>query len=432
MFSSIDEAFEWIESFTNLEKNAKDLKRRYRPDRMQALLEQFGNPQYDFKVIHAAGSKGKGSVCALLSSALTEGGFKTGFYSSPHVLHYKERIRVNGTSLPDENYVRMISFIRDSISSLPGNTDPTTFELLTLLGFLLFQEEGCDWAVVETGLGGRLDATNTVLPDAVVLMPVELEHTQWLGNSLKAIAAEKAGIIKAGRPVFSALQEPVVREVFRKHAEEKKSELVFIDERLDRIDYIQEKGFSRYTLVYRDGHLLKGELSMVGKIQAWNAALALEVLMSLYPEMDSSLWLQGFHKAQLPARMQILSLNPLRILDGSHTPRSTGLALEGFLSMADAVDNKVLLFACQDDKDVEAMSSLLAPEFSRIIITSPGFFKKSDPTRVYKSFKEKNTCTQLISDPAEALSDAEAEASALLILGSFFLAGEILKIYGEE
>lgn len=430
MFRDIDEAFSWIESFTNLEKNTKDLKRRYRPDRMRVLLKQFGDPQNSFKIIHAAGSKGKGSVCAFLASALKEGGFKTGLYSSPHVLHYKERIKVDGKPLGDEAYTRMISSIRESMGDLPGGTDPTTFELLTLLGFLLFKEAGCSWAVIETGLGGRLDATNTVAPEAVVLTPIELEHTQWLGNSLELIAAEKAGIIKTGIPVFSAPQEGEAARVFRDKAEEMEAELLFLDDRIERIDFSQETGFSRYTIVCRDGGSLTGELTMAGEIQAWNAALALEVLTRLFPDRDRSLWLKGFRNTSLPARMQLLSEKPLCILDGSHTPRSVSLALESFLTIS-GEKAKVLLFACQDDKDADGMARLLAPEFGHVIITTPGYFKKSDPAKVYEAFYRYNRDCLLISEPAEALETAESYGEDLLITGSFFLAGEILKIHGE-
>ncbi len=432
MFRDIDEAFAWIESFTNLEKSTKDLKRRYRPERMQVLLEQFGNPQNHFKVIHTAGSKGKGSVCALLASALKEAGFNTGLYSSPHVLHYRERIRVNGVSLPDESYIRMITSIHDSLGDLPGATDPTTFELLTLLGFLLFREEACEWAVIETGLGGRLDATNTVIPEAVVLTPVELEHTQWLGNSLKEIATEKAGIMKKGKPVFSSEQQNEVAAVFRDRAQKTESKILFLEDRIRKIDFKQEPGISSYTWYYRDGHVLSGELTLSGRIQAWNAALALEVLVSLYPDRDRTVWLKGFKKAQLPARMQLLSSSPLRILDGSHTPRSTTLALESFFSMSSQERDKILLFACQDDKDINELARLLAPEFSEIVITTPGFFKKSDPDMVYQTFLKYSRKCRLERDPAAAYDLAMRTDKDLLIMGSFFLAGEILKIIGEK
>ena len=432
MFTDIDDAFSWIESFTNLEKDTRDLKRRYRPDRMRVLLEQFGNPQNTFKVIHTAGSKGKGSVCALLEAALRWGGFKTGIYSSPHIIHYRERIRVDGVPLPDNESIRMIAFIRDHMKELPGGTDPTTFELLTLLGFLLFKEAGCEWVVVETGLGGRLDATNTVMPEAVVLTPVEKEHTQWLGDSLEQIAAEKAGIIKPYKPVFSAPQTDEVKAVFTKTAKDKGAEILFLEEVLDRIDFSDRPGISRYTLIYRNGEELSGELTLPGKIQPWNAALALEVLKSLFPETETQTWLRGFRDAALPARMQILSTSPLRVLDGSHTPRSVALALESFKNWASPEKENVLLFACQDDKDADAMARLLAPEFSRIFITTPGIFKKSHPRQVLDTFKTYKEDCQLEEVPARALDQAAEGGGNLLIMGSFFLAGEILKIYGDK
>jgi len=388
MFSDVDDAFNWIESFTNLEKSTKDLKRKYRPERMSVLLDYFGNPQNSFKSIHLAGSKGKGSTSALLSAALTEGGFRTGLYTSPHVLHYKERIQINGKELADSEYMETAAFIRSHLSAdLPGGTEPTTFELLTLMGFLLFQKHKCEWCVIETGLGGRLDATNAVMPEAVLLTPIEKEHTQWLGNDLLSIAAEKAGIIKPGKPVFSAPQHPEVENLFRQRAGELASSFTILSDIIEKIESDITVSGTRFNISYKKGRAsLSGELSLIGQIQAWNTALALEALEAILPEVKTAVWLKGFRKAVLPARMEILSTAPLIVCDGAHTPRSVSMAMTTFSELTRDCDRTTLLFACQDDKEIEEIAPLLSDHFSRIIITTPGYFKKSNPFRIYEVF----------------------------------------------
>jgi dihydrofolate synthase/folylpolyglutamate synthase len=428
-FSDIDDAFQWIESFTNLEKNTKDLKRKYRPDRMVTLLEHFGNPHKSFKIIHIAGSKGKGSTSVLLASALIQKGFKTGLYTSPHVLHYKERIQVNGSVLPDEQYIQGINSMREGLHlELPGHTKPTTFELLTLLAYLIFQQQGCHWCVLETGLGGRLDATNTVYPEAVVLTPIEKEHTQWLGEDLLTIAGEKAGIIKENRPVFSSPQKEEVRHLFSQRSNEKNALFHYLPEMVKAIESTVHLGGTAFTITRHQQPPVEGKLSMIGHIQPWNAALALEVLVHLFPGVDTQVWLKGFEKATLPARMEILSQEPLILCDGSHTPKSVEMALKTFMDLTGDYKKRHLLFACQDDKEVADIAQILHESFDSIVITTPGFFKESHPLSVYETFSSLMNQCRMIEDPQKAWQFVLESQGATLILGSFFLAGEIKKI----
>ncbi|MDC7238796.1 MAG: bifunctional folylpolyglutamate synthase/dihydrofolate synthase [Spirochaetales bacterium] len=433
MFKDIDQAFAWVESFTNLEKNTKEIKRHYRQERMNEVLEHFGNPHLECRVIHVAGSKGKGSTSALLSSALTQNGWKTGLYTSPHVCHYRERIQIDGRSLPDEKYIRCIEEIQKRLHiELPGGTEPTTFEILTLMSFLLFLQEGCDYCVIETGLGGRLDATNAVMPLASVLTPVELEHTLWLGNTLEQIATEKAGIIKKGMPVFSSPQKPEVEKILRDRAKLMESDFYYLPEKLETIAASVTTRGTDYTITRLKDEKISGHLSMIGEIQSWNAALALEVLEILFPEIPRQTWLDGFSRAYIPARMELLGKEPLFILDGSHTVRSVSMALDDFTRLSGPPENRVLIFACQDDKNPAAMAEVLAPAFPQIIITVPGFFKKSDPRRVYEAFSRYSEDCILEEDPATAYRAAMDSRKDLLVTGSFFLAGVIKEKYHKD
>ena len=218
-----DSALAYIESFTNLERLPGGSMRPYRLDRMEVLLELFGNPQNKFSSIHISGSKGKGSTGLYIACILNDAGFKTGLYTSPHVHSYRERITRAGEPFPDELLVDLIVTIKQVIEglppgALPGQDKPTTFELLTLLSYLAFARDGVEWAVIETGIGGRLDATNVLSPKATVHTPVELEHTEVLGDTVEKIAAEKAGIIKAGIPAYCGLQRPEALSVFAEKA----------------------------------------------------------------------------------------------------------------------------------------------------------------------------------------------------------------------
>ena len=211
----------WLNQFLNFEKTPE--KNIFWLETMRFLCEKFGNPQNSYKKIHVAGSKGKGSVCAFISSILEESGLKTGLYTSPHILSFYERISSAHSLFENEIYKKaeneMLSnedfFKREH---LPERRAATWFELVTLFAFLTFRQAHCDVSVLETGLGGRLDATNVVLPEVSVIMPIELEHTEFLGDTIEKIAYEKAGIIKEGIPVVCAHQTRVARSVFEKVA----------------------------------------------------------------------------------------------------------------------------------------------------------------------------------------------------------------------
>ncbi len=219
-FADPDDAFAYIESFTNFERRRlTPLDREYRLDRMFSLLEHFGRPHEAFACFHVAGTKGKGSTAAFLAGALRAAGHRTGLYLSPHVSSYNERITIDGDAVAPALLTEVASRIAaeldaGALEDLRGGFGPTTFELLTLLAFLCFRESGCREAVIEVGIGGRLDATNVVTPTASVITPLDLEHTQLLGDTLASIAREKAGIIKPGRPAFVGHQLPEAREVF--------------------------------------------------------------------------------------------------------------------------------------------------------------------------------------------------------------------------
>ncbi|MBN2627378.1 MAG: bifunctional folylpolyglutamate synthase/dihydrofolate synthase [Spirochaetales bacterium] len=435
-FTTPDEGFAWMESLSNMERSSRDKKRAFRLERMRELCRHFGDPQESCPVVHIAGTKGKGSTAAFLAYIQAEAGHKTGLYTSPHLTDYRERIQIitaaeGARPVPEEILTGLMNRIRSELDrkELDGGY-PTTFELLTLLGFLSFRESGCSRVVLETGLGGRLDATNVCRPELTLITPIEKEHTEFLGNTLEEIAGEKGGIIKPGVPLLTARQKPEVLTVLKRIAGERGSSLTGLEDCLQSRKVTYNDRGSMDVLYRWEGDISpirEISLSMVGAIQADNAALALMAVPYLSAAPSEVSVKHGLSRAHLPGRSHVLSRNPLIMLDGAHTPRSVEAILEAFTGAASEASERVLIFGCALDKDARAMAAVLAPPFDRIIISRPGTFKKSDPPGVAGIFSEYALC-ELIEDPVEAVKTALAELSpggALLVTGSFYLAGEI-------
>ncbi len=464
--SAPEDAFRWAEGFTNLETGKLPFdKRNYRLDRMRALLELLGNPQAAYRIVHVAGTKGKGSTAALIASVLDASGEKTGLYTSPHVATPLERITVSGAFPGRTAFVelardlsRRIDGLRDG--SLPGGFRPTTFELYTLLAFLSFRAEGCAAAVIETGIGGRLDATNVVSPVASVITPLDLEHTEILGDTIEKIAEEKAGIIKSGAPVYIGLQPGETREVFRRAASINSTTAVFLDEELDGLDASIDAAGTTARIALKGAPPGEFRLSLLGRFQAENAALAYLALTRSFPGIPRGAYAEGFLKASLPGRMEVLRRPPPQgqggpeasesaigdgarvdvrggtpprsapiVLDGAHTPLAVRRLMESFSEIFPG--DAVLLFGSVAGKKPEEMARILAPAFRRIVVSTPGTFKESDPEAVAKIFKNLNPGTILVKDPREALRAAEEAAGyklPILVTGSFYMIAEIRRL----
>jgi len=423
-----------MESFTNFEKAPDLTKRGYRLDRMKLLLDCFDNPQFFCRVIHIAGSKGKGSTGAFAAAILKEESLRTGVYSSPHISDYRERITIDGNFASEDLYLRNMEQIRtliegDRYLSLPGGSEPTTFELLTLLAFLLFRDSQCDWVVLETGLGGRLDATNLVNPEIVLLTPIELEHTDLLGSTISEIASEKAGIIKQGKPVYSSLQSLEALDVFRKTAKERDAKFCYLPDLYNSLSTrISLKG-SAYNIKWSDGSDNNSTLKLLGDFQGDNCSLAIAAIKEVLPKITNQTINRGINKAYLPGRMEILGENPVFMIDGAHTGKSTDKLLKAFQSLFPR--KGILIFGSVSGKDAEAMADNLAAHFEHIIISRPGTFKKSDPQSLYSLFKQKNSNTLLIVNPVEAEKKARELSNGtlpVLTAGSFYMAAEIRNI----
>lgn len=432
-----DAIYQRLLGYVNVEKGQKT---EFKLDRMEDLASRLGHPERSWKCVHVAGSKGKGSISTMIARILAADGHRTGLYTSPHILRWKERLTLAGEELPEEilleAYARLRPLIEGrSAADFKGGEFPTYFELTTLLAFEAFRLRGCDRAVIETGLGGRLDSTNIVDPELSVITPLELEHTEFLGDNLGAIAFEKAGIIKPGKPVYVSKQAPEALEVLQEVALRRGSALHSIPAlaRIGPVSVTREG--TEAELLFPAGWPWEGPRSfrvpLIGGIQAENMALAIVAAAAIEPGLKPETAAAGLATAFLPARFQILPGEPPLVIDGAHTPTSVALTLATFRDLFPGPAH--LVFACASDKHHEEMARILGPHFAKVTITRPGSFKASDPEIVYASFKEHSASIELEAQTRSALLTARERAREaglpLLVTGSFYLCAEAVSAF---
>jgi len=436
VFTSSADVFSWLSRFINYEKGLPPT-RSFRLDRMEILAELAGNPERCTPSIHIAGSKGKGSVTAMLASILEADGRRTARYMSPHISDFRERISLGNSFFEEDVYCLAAGELYNIIENIlpakkislfdPENDEgeaPTFFELLTLLFFLCARTGNCDVMVVETGMGGRLDCTNIVNPLVSIITLIELEHTAILGNTISAIAGEKAGIIKKGRPLVLAKQSAEALDVFVKHTEEKNSRLFYFPKIASIENLKLHTGGADFSLIFNNDSLSELSIPIPGAVQAENAGLAVIAIKTTFPSIGNDVIRRGLNNVKIPARFERISEAPPIIIDGAHTPESAQLCAETFCSLYG--NEGILLFGCAADKNAAGMAKILLPHFSHIIITTPGNFKISNPEKVYESFSSDKTV--LIKNTNEAakqtLETSRKKAQPILCTGSFYLAAE--------
>jgi dihydrofolate synthase/folylpolyglutamate synthase len=425
--------FSWIAGFINFEQGPGN--REFRLDRMKALAELAGHPERCAPAIHVAGSKGKGSVTGMIAAILEAEGFSPARYGSPDVEDKRERICRGSRFFEEAIYVEAgKELVRLEAELRAGDEEaPTFFELITLYYFLCARRGGCNFLAVETGLGGRLDATNILDPLVSVITLIEKEHTEYLGDTIAAIAGEKAGIIKPGRPLVLAAQETEALEVFRDRARITGSPLLYLPEEI-AVDKIRiTKAGSFFTLAGRGNGIVPSPLKLFvpipGEVQARNAGLAVLAVKTALPALGDDAIRRGLAGFTLPARFEKICEGPELVIDGAHTARSVELCVKTFTGLYG--DGGVLIFGCAAGKDVRALAEITGPHFSRIIITRPGTFRESYPRQVFEIFRQtvKGDRVILIEDTQAAVDAALAlgreHRLPVLGTGSFYLAGEI-------
>ena len=406
-------------------------------ERFTALMERLGNPQRAYPIAHVAGTKGKGSTTAMIASILGEHGFKVGGYYSPYVYDLCERIQVDGVNIPPEDFARQVTEIAPHVEALKtaGLEDTTEFELKTAVGFRYFAQSAVDFAAVEVGLGGRLDATNIVDPSATVITNIGLDHTHILGDTHSKIAFEKAGIVKEGIPLITATDDPDALAVIRQVANERSAHLSYVSEAppgvggdSSHIRYYAQGGsltVSTAIRLYPDLHL-----GMVGHHQFANAACAIGAVETLGERcgfnVNADKVSMGLAKARLPGRFEIRRHNPTFVLDGAHNAISALAVSEEIARMK--WDRLFLVIGMTIGHPPEEFLRPFIPSANRLFATLPTRYKALPAEDIADAAAKLGMESEIIRDPREAARRALAEAGSddlVLITGSFYIVGDI-------
>ncbi len=438
VLKTADDVFAYFEAFTNLERGLFR-PRDYRLERMERLLSDFDNPHLGRLTVHLAGSKGKGSTACYVAAGIAARMPRVGLYCSPHVNDYRERITIDGRSAPEPVIVScgrdIYSYVlQQKADGMQDSHLPTTFELLTLLAFLVFREVKASAQVLETGLGGRLDATNLCKPDLTLITPIEREHTEYLGTRLTGIAREKAGILKTGVPVCVAPQRPGVRSTILQIASERNCPVLWDGRKLGIRRPVLSAAGTEFDFRSPSGDRIHARLKMLGETQAENAVLALHALHFLFPAETFDDLLSSIANAGLPGRMELVRFRTdpsrLLLLDGAHTPNSIDrLCLAAGSVLGSSI---TVIFGCVSGKNHGAMADRISKDAARVIVSRPGTFKKSDPEAVYAAFSNNAVRASLALHPRLALEEALSNPNPVLVCGSFYMVSEIRKLCIES
>lgn len=418
---------------------------RYSPEkfdlsRMYELVASLGNPQNKYSIYHIAGTKGKGSVSAYCASALRAQGYKIGLYTSPHLEDFAERIQIGGVPTAHRDLVEALEEIKPHIESIPHLT---TFEITTALALHLFAKQGVDVAVLEVGLGGRLDATNVVIPNVAVITSISYDHTYILGNSLSEIAAEKAGIIKEGVPVVIAPQKEEVRLVIAGIAQKRSAQLIQVG-----VDFLYAplsrslKGQTFLVWPKSDQSLVDAYIEsggdqeweptrffipLLGYHQVENGATAYSALITArgghHPVQDQAIR-KGFAETNWPGRFEILQENPPVVIDSAHN-RDSALKLRLALDDYFPGYRVLLVFGASEDKDVEGMFAELMPRVQQVIAVKSLHPRAMEPNILVDLAHKFGRPAKIITDINEALRTAvkiRSENTVILVSGSIFVA----------
>jgi dihydrofolate synthase/folylpolyglutamate synthase len=360
------------------------------------LKESLAYPAHGVQVIHVAGTNGKGSTCAMIDSIARACGVRVGLFTSPHLIDFRERIRVSGEEIPQEECASMLTELRDRCQRM--ETHPTFFEITLVLAMRWFRHRECELIVLETGMGGRLDATTAVPADLAVITPIGLDHVQWLGSTLEEIAMEKAGIIVGGKPVVSALQSPEVQQVLEREANELRAPLEFVEEPL--------LGYS---------------MALEGEHQKWNAALAVAALYRCGMALSSDSVAYGLANVRWPGRFEFI--RPDVVLDGAHNPHAAEV-LAATWTQRFRGRKAAMIFSAVAGKDIEKILGFLAPLASRIYLCPVDTPRATPAAELATYLPESAPPHELFGSFDEAFRSACRQSDPILVAGSLFLVGE--------
>ncbi|MFA3782036.1 folylpolyglutamate synthase/dihydrofolate synthase family protein [Melioribacteraceae bacterium 4301-Me] len=397
-------------------------------DNISKLCEFIGNPQKELKAFHIAGSNGKGSTASFLASILMEEGYKVGLYTSPHFVKFNERIRIDGKEIDDDYIVNFVS----ELNSYIDQNSPTFFELTTAMAFKYFYENKVDFAVIETGLGGRLDATNIIEPLISIITTISLEHTNVLGDTIQKIAREKAGIIKKGKPVVLGIMPPEAIDSIKEIAEKIGSRVLLLKEIVDdKGEYLRIKNNPNYYNIY--------QTPLKGKFQLFNAALAIAAINQILILSNGINIDRGIRNvvrnSGIQGRYEIYNNNPLVIFDSAHNPEGVKSFLGEFIKDKKKYTKRILLFGVMRDKNIPEMLFLLREHFDEILITSVNYERAASIEMLQDITKQLKINSIMVKEPEEYIKkfiSSNKGNEVLVVLGSMYLLGQVKKMLAKN
>jgi len=435
-FKSYEKAIEYLYERTDYEKqeHLRYNVTTFNLKRMEKLLSFVGNPHTKIHTVHIGGTKGKGSTATMLAKMLEANGYKVGLYTSPHVVHLHERIMVNSEMISETQMQDLMNRIYAPVEKLSKTDPPTFFEIMTALAFMHFVDMAVDIAIVETGMGGRLDSTNVIMPKVVGITSLSIDHSQQLGATIDRIAEEKAGILKQGVPAVTVQQEPAAMQVLKSRALALNAPLSITGTDIDfshRFETSREEGpHTRICLTTPTSKFEHLRVPLHGKHQAINCGLALAMLDKLKTlgfEIDNKKAAEGLHNVSLSGRMEMICEDPRIMIDAAHNAASIK-ALIHAIGQNIPYDSMVVIFGCNKDKDVRGMLEALQFGADKVVFTRSNSPKAVPPDELAEMYTEicgKMCQTAASLGPALQLAkSAVSKEDLICITGSFYLIGQ--------
>ncbi len=433
--TAYNSALDYLYNFVDysLKHSSELAKADFNLDRMRALMSELGNPESKYPIIHVAGTKGKGSVSALCASGLKAAGYKVGLYTSPHLLDYTERIRINGQPISHEQLVGLVEIVKPMVAKIEKLT---TFEIITALGFLAFARQKMDVAVIEVGLGGRLDATNVVTPKVSVITSLSYDHMAVLGNTLALIAGEKAGIIKPGVPVVSAPQKVEALEVLEHVAIERNAPFTLVgrDIAYKPLSHSLDGQSLQLSTNFAPSNLLTFELPLLGLHQIENAAIAYAALKASGFDVSDKAIQKGFAEVKWPARFEVVRREPPVIFDSAHNQDSfekLTRTLEDYFPGRPVY----LIFGASEDKNIPGMFTEIAPKVKLLLVTKADHPRALEPEKIQELARQakvpNEAAVPVEAALARALEMSKKDGSIVLSAGSMFVTAEVMAAWNK-
>jgi dihydrofolate synthase/folylpolyglutamate synthase len=414
-------------------KNTAKFGANYGLSRTQKILEFLGNPEKKLKCIHVAGTNGKGSTTAMITEILRDAGYKVGMYTSPFLIDFEERIQVDGKNIPKEDLCEVVDELSKAVEKVIalGYEHPTEFEIITCAAFLYFYKKAVDYAVVEVGLGGRLDSTNVIDPLLCVITSISYDHMNILGNTLKDIAFEKAGIIKKNKSVILYPQEAESEKVVETVCKENNCDLIKVNS--NSASFIRVQDNFQYIDISTERDIYHIKLSLLGKHQLLNCSTAvhcIEQLMNLGVKVTKENIENALSKVIWMGRLEVLQDKPTVVIDGAHN-------IDGIKNLSESIetyfkyDELVLILGILADKEVESMVELIAKKAKKVITVTPNSDRAELASDLEAIVKKYNSNCESIDDYKKAIVKAKEYCNKndlLLISGSLYMIGDMRKI----